>query len=679
MYLVSSYFSAVTLLSVMGSLFLPAQFSFVTEALFTSPLDLVEEGYNFVASQTLYGVDVMLLPAVGVVLAIVFMLVLTPLVIRLAHRMGWLAYPKDDRWHDKPIALMGGIAMYGAAALAIGIGGAWMAFPWPVWLGATLLFLAGVFDDLLTLRPETKLVAQILGTVLLLYAGYAFWRGGPVWVSVPLTFIWVIGITNALNLIDGMDGLAAGISAIAALVLAVIAWLLNLPFVSAAAAAVGGAGIGFLFFNFKPARIFMGDGGSMFLGYMLAATALSVQGQGGPVSATLVPVVVLAVPIFDTTFVTITRILNGRPVTQGGTDHTMHRMVLLGLSERHTVLALYGVSAAFGSLALIVHWSGLQLFYALMLLAIVSSVVFALHLASYPAAGDPVMRAPESFTRSQRFGAFMQAITGGAYWKTIAGIMADLLLTIAAFIVAHYLRFEGALTLSHENIMIKALPGVVGIKVFIFYAFGLYHGIWRHAGTPELVRIMNASSVASAASSIGLISVFGWTELSVAVLVLDWMICTVSIAGSRFGFRGLRQYFAAQRRTGRRVLLYGAGPNGLLALRHLRQDWELGRTVVGLIDDDRTKSGLRVQGLSILGTADDLPTLADQYHIDEVIVPTGDMSDQQISAIYDRCTEAGIVCRHFTLSLRPASPRPAYKASHFSGDGSNATPILSNN
>ena len=212
--------------------------------------------------------------------AFLSMLVLTPLVMRLAHRMGWLAYPKADRWHARPTALMGGIAIYAAAILAAMVF-AGSTLPWPIWAGATIMFVTGLLDDLKNIRPAAKIVAQVTATGLLLYAGYSFGQGWPLWVSFPLTFFWIIGITNAINLLDNMDGLAAGIAAITAVVLAAFAAFMGEGATVGVAITVAGAAAGFLVFNFNPARIFMGDSGSLFLGYMLAALAVVIQAEDG--------------------------------------------------------------------------------------------------------------------------------------------------------------------------------------------------------------------------------------------------------------------------------------------------------------------------------------------------------------------------------------------------------------
>lgn len=606
-------------------------------------------------------------PALTAVVAVVCVTILTPLVIRLAHRAGWVALPQKDRWHDRPVALMGGIAIFGATVVAVVVSGGYEFYTWPVWVAGTIVFLAGLADDLYNIRPEAKLVVQILATVLILYAGFAFWRGGPFWLSVPLTFLWVIGVTNAVNLIDGMDGLAAGLAAIAASVIGLIAWFTGVTSVALVAASVAGAAAGFLIFNFQPARIFMGDCGSMFLGFVLAVLAITVQGQGGPFAATLVPIVVLAVPIFDTTFVTVTRILNGVPVTQGGTDHTMHRLVILGLSERRTVLVFYTVSGIFGLSTLAVYQAAAPLFYALLLLVIVVLVGFGLYLSSTQA--DARNRPQRVF--SQKVGAVMQAMFGGFTWKSFLGIVADLLLVAATFIAAHHLRFGATPPESAYDLMLTVLPAVIGLKIAVFYTADLYQGIWRHAGTPEFVRLVGASTAASVIIWGGVIAVFGTDNIAPAVIILDWMLATGAIAFIRFGFRGLRQYFASQRVQGPRVLIYGSGPNALLALRYFRQQGSSpNRTVVGFLTDDVARIGSHAQGLSVIGSLDDLVQQYDVHNVEEIIIATGDLSLSRTEAVERRCLAHGIPCRRFSLSLYPPvsdNHRPAVSSS---GDGS---------
>lgn len=285
--------------------------------------------------------------------ALVAATALTPLARGFARRRGLVAQPKDDRWHRAPTALLGGPALVlasGASFLVLrresdpSLLVSWL-------LGAVLISVVGLVDDLRELRPATKLVAQAAAALLPIQAGLAV-PGLPPALSLPIALVWIVGITNAFNLLDNMDGLAGGVAAIAGAFLVAH----GVGGHDVAAAAVCGASLGFLFFNFSPASIFMGDSGSLFLGYSLATLSLLGVGArplaGLPILA--VPLLVLAVPVFDTTLVTLARLAHGRSPSRGGRDHSSHRLVSLGLSERRAVLFLWLLTALTGALSLLV-------------------------------------------------------------------------------------------------------------------------------------------------------------------------------------------------------------------------------------------------------------------------------------------------------------------------------------
>ncbi len=377
--------------------------------------------------------------------AVLGVLAATPLVIRAARRYDWVAHPTADRWHGEPTALMGGIAIAAAATLGVVLSRPPVEFQ-VVWGGGLLMFGVGLVDDHWRVGPVTKLTVQVVATGMLISLGYAFGAGWPLWLSLPLTLLWVVGITNAVNLLDNMDGLAAGITGIAALILAAFGGLTGQSGVVVLGSAVGGAALGFLWFNFKPARIFMGDCGSLFLGFIVAALGLVVQGAGGggghPVAVALVPLAVLAIPILDTTLVTAVRSWAGRPVSEGGRDHTSHRLVRLGLSETHAVLLLYGLSLVSGALALLLLFVDVTLFYALSALGGAGLAVVGLHLARAnvyqqgDASGDG---APVRTPRPMRV---VHALFGRR-WKAVLGILADSIVAGASLVLAYHLRFGG--------------------------------------------------------------------------------------------------------------------------------------------------------------------------------------------------------------------------------------------
>ena len=284
---------------------------------------------------------------------------LTPIVAAAARRMGAVAKPQSDRWHKRPTAMLGGAAIFAAAvtvllALLPGTRESYIVIA-----AATGLFVLGLTDDFLHIRPYQKLIGQLLGAAAVVSFGLVLpWTPSDP-INVLITLFWLIGITNAVNMLDNMDGLAAGVASIAAAFLGLNLYTGNHRPEALMLIAFAGALLGFLVHNRHPASIFMGDCGSMFVGFFLACSPL-LGGTGGgrsrSVAAVLaVPVLVLVVPIFDTTFVTLMRKAAGRAASQGGRDHTSHRLVALGLSEKHAVWMLYAFAIGGGTLALVVR------------------------------------------------------------------------------------------------------------------------------------------------------------------------------------------------------------------------------------------------------------------------------------------------------------------------------------
>jgi UDP-GlcNAc:undecaprenyl-phosphate GlcNAc-1-phosphate transferase len=601
---------------------------------------------------------------VGGIVALVSAVVLTPLIIRLAHRRGWVSRPRENRWHQRrTVALMGGIAIFGAVVLAVVVAGGAMSLTWPVALAGALLFGMGLADDLRGLSPHAKLLTQVLAAVLTIYGGFLFWESGPFWLSGPLTFLWVIGITNAFNLIDGMDGLAAGTATIAACTLAVIAVRLGLPGLAALAAIVAGAAAGFLAYNTHPARVFMGDSGSLFLGYALAAVALGVQsGNVGPSrpGAVLVPAVVLAVPIFDVILVTVLRVANGRRITEGGTDHSMHRLAVLGLSERQTVLLLYGVSAVLGAVTLLLYTNTVLLFSALVLAATGALVILASYLSRADVYADETKaEAPrrmheeseQAQTFTAKFGAVMHELIG-RYWKQVGGLLADTLVVLSALIMAHVFRFPAGMPDAYQAAMLQALPLVAGVKVSIFYAMGIYHRLWPRAGTPEMVHLGKAVLLTSALTIAGMHAAYGSDVVSASALGIDMLLTGVGISVTRFGFRALRQYIVHKQRGGLRVVICGAGAEGILALRSLNffnreQDFH----VIGFLDDNDNHQGYHVKGLPVLGKLQNLEAVCERHDVDGVAVNTALHSDAEVEAIHERCRTLDRTCYRVRITL----------------------------
>jgi UDP-GlcNAc:undecaprenyl-phosphate GlcNAc-1-phosphate transferase len=302
---------------------------------------------------------------------------LTVPVRHFALRVGMVDRPGPRKVHAVPIPLLGGLAIYSGVTLAIlfAIHGAALSQVVGIFAGATLVAAVGFLDDRGLLHHQIKLfLAMPAAAGILLVSGIRadvfsiVWPGrAGWWCDTAVTLIWVVGITASFSILDHMDGLCAGVAATASLFFAVFALHNGQWLVGTMAAAVMGAAIGFLRWNFSPAKIFMGDGGAMFLGFLMATLALKLRPEGQPPATWIVPLLILGVPIFDTTLVSISRSRRGLlPFTTPGKDHTAHRLSNLGLHQRGAVLMLYGLGLIFGvaALALSRLASGLALGFA---------------------------------------------------------------------------------------------------------------------------------------------------------------------------------------------------------------------------------------------------------------------------------------------------------------------------
>jgi UDP-GlcNAc:undecaprenyl-phosphate GlcNAc-1-phosphate transferase len=321
--------------------------------------------------------------ASAVLVAVAVSVAGTFLVRSAAHRLQWLDSPNRRKMHSDPIPLMGGVAMYLAFVIALPVARSRTVFDEGsvVLVGATLLLIVGAIDDRRGLRPLVKLLAQVAAALLLVIGGVGVKFLPFDWLNGLITILWVVGICNAINLLDNMDGLSAGVAAIACFFFAMLSVMQGQIWVSIVSAVLMGAIVGFLYFNWNPATIFMGDAGSLLLGFLLAVLGIKLRFPDADERRTwLIPILVLAVPVLDTTLVTVSRLRRGVPVASGGRDHISHRLVRSGLTVRQAVTLIYGAALLSGGVAIaIVLLPTLASAYALAaLLALAGITVLAL-------------------------------------------------------------------------------------------------------------------------------------------------------------------------------------------------------------------------------------------------------------------------------------------------------------
>lgn len=585
----------------------------------------------------------------AIAMAAVLALVLTPLVRLLARRLGMVAKPKTDRWHKKPTAMLGGVAIWLSVVISFFAFIPRTPYGLVVMAASTFLFLVGLVDDFLHTKPYQKLIGQVMGSAFVIYYGLSLpWTGYSA-LNVAITIFWLIGITNAVNLLDNMDGLATGIAVIASGFLALSFLSTGQITEALMLLTFAGALLGFLVYNSNPASIFMGDSGSMFIGFFLASSAL-VNVSGGrsrsllPVLA--VPILVLFIPIFDTTFVTILRKFSGRAASQGGRDHTSHRLVALGLSERHAVWMLYGFAALSGVLALLVQQVKIDVS-----LAAIAGFTVLLTLIGVYLAGVKVYDETEEMLalRDNSPYAFLVDLS---YKRRIFEVLLDVVLILLSYWCAYAVKF-GALSGSGAwKLFLRTLPVLVFVKMAAFLVMGVYRGIWRYTSLDDLIVFAKAVMLSSVLSVLAVLFAFRFEGFSRTIFIIDGVLMFMFLAGSRMAFRLFRQVLPASGATdGRRVLIYGAGDGGELLLRELQNNRSLRYAPVGFVDDDPAKYGKVIHGLKVYGGNGDLSAICRQHQVHEVLISSSRMTDKRLQEILGFCREQAIEVKRMRITI----------------------------
>ncbi|MCM8761447.1 MAG: undecaprenyl/decaprenyl-phosphate alpha-N-acetylglucosaminyl 1-phosphate transferase [Candidatus Omnitrophica bacterium] len=313
------------------------------------------------------------------VITTVISYLITPLVRMIAFRTGYLDHPKSNKVHAHPTPLLGGVGIYIAftAGLFTTVNLGQDPRLLSIIIGASILLVVGLVDDRMGMMPEVKLLAQFLAAMVVIKSGVRIGFLQNYYLSTILTYLWIVGITNSFNLLDNMNGLSAGIATIAAVFFGIVMWSGSQISIAVVSFAIAGSSLGFLKHNFPEAKIFMGDSGSLVLGFLLASTAILGSWSTRFLTTSLaMPVIILAYPIFDTTLVTIMRIKEGRSIFQGGRDHSSHRLALLGFKKKRAVLVVYGICICLGVSALLIQ--RLSLKSAFVVIGIVIMSLFAL-------------------------------------------------------------------------------------------------------------------------------------------------------------------------------------------------------------------------------------------------------------------------------------------------------------
>ena len=578
-------------------------------------------------------------------------LILTPLARRLAIRSGQVAVPKDNRWHRKETALFGGVSIFCAMVTAWFLAACltdWSHFGKPYFamiLCSGGIFVLGLIDDIFNMDPQHKLAGQVIITAILVFFGFRLGWTDSETLNLFLSILWIVGITNAFNLLDNMDGLASGIALIAGAFLFLYLYLdpnpspISVPLLLTLCAYLG-AIAGFLVYNFNPASIFMGDAGSLFVGFVLACLTITgapsqASGQGflHLVSVIAIPVLILFIPILDTGFVSVMRKLFRRPISQGGRDHSSHRLVAIGLSERKAVLVLYLFSAVSGLMALAFNRLSIGASLVLIVVYFLFILFFWIYLARVKIYSEKSIMSGEV---SGRITPILVEIT---FRRRLFEVLLDLVLITIAYYTAYLLRFEGFLG-SNFAFFLNSLPIVIACQILFFYIFGVYRGVWENTSIRDLISYGKAITAGTITPILIFLFLYRFYSFSRAVFVIYWGLMLILVSLSRLSFRLLEEGIRGTP-EGKRVLVYGAGLGGQMVLREIETNRDLDMAVVGFMDDNPRIQRRKIRGYPVFGGLKDLDKMVGDHDIKEIIISFKENSSEKKREIKRLCEVMG--------------------------------------
>ena len=573
--------------------------------------------------------------------------VISPAAAWLAVRFGAVSLPANDRWHRQPTPILGGIAIAAgtiAAVLALdtvsrSVGG--------VAAAAVAAFLLGLVDDGVKLSPTAKLVGSLaIGAGLVFFLGPTGARL-PAATLVLLSVGWFAGIVHAFNLLDNMDGLAAGVGAITAAGCASVLAATGAYSPALLLMGLAGALIGFLPWNTSPARMFMGDGGSLFIGAVIGGTSLIpwFERDAGGAFNLLALLIVFVVPVGEVIFVSALRWMAGRNPARGGVDHPSHRLVAIGLSERRTVLVLYAVALAPAATASWVALSGMTALPAVIVLIVMFSLG-AIHLARVPTYQG------EDFAGLNRVPYW--TVLRSAFLRSHAvQVLLDVVLITVCYYAAYRLRFEGEALDNFLPSFTASLPIVLLCKPVAHYLSGLYGRSWSSFGVGDLPAVSRAVLLGTMTSVIAATYVYRFERFSRGVFLIDAVLLVLAILGSRLSFRMMAHAAVMQSARARRVLIYGAGERGRLLAREMLANPGWYMKPIGFVDTGDTAEG-SLLGVRIVGKTDDLDAILERHRVEEVVFSGDPLEPALRQQALRACTGRKIVVRDLIFEMREA-------------------------
>ena len=534
------------------------------------------------------------------------------LVRHLMLKRGAVVAPRPDRWHRTPTPTFGGIGVVVGLLAGGALGGAMVPAAAPVLAAAAALFCIGWYDDHAPLSALAKMVNSLAVAAFFVISLSGFGTTTVHAGLILIAVVWFGGLINAVNLLDNMDGLAGGVTALAALGLAATFHTELGPALVTVLVALAGGLLGFLVWNRHPARLFMGNCGSLAIGGIIAACATIAIARAGTVVAAGAAALILVVPIFDSTFVVLLRRLAGRSTTRGNIDHTSHRLVSAGFSEPSAVAMLYALGAAGAATGYMLHAGGGSL-WPLAAGFTVAVLMMGLYLVRVPA------YAGQDFQALQN--APLAPLLSDLTFRWHAGeVLLDLGLIATCYYAAYRIRFEGAELTAFLQSFSVSLPAILGCQLAALYVSGLYSRIWSTFGLHDLATVIRAVGSGVVLSVLAVTYLYKFERFSRSVFIIDAGLLVLAIVATRMSLRVFGRIAARTGTRKRRIAIYGAGSRGQMLVREMLGDTAWDRNPVAFVDDDPAKRMLRMMGVPVRGTLDDLDALVRSLALEEVLI-----------------------------------------------------------
>lgn len=580
---------------------------------------------------------------VAFIVTLALSLVLTPLVMKLAVLVGAIDKPNQRKVHKVPTPRLGGVAIFfsffgGLLCLSlyqpVGLSDFWISGrEGMMFLGAIVIVLfLGIWDDIRSLHPGQKFLVQLVLSIVIYFAGFSvsnvtnvFGSGTTTlgYFDFPLTVLWIVGVTNALNLIDGLDGLAAGVALIAAGTILPISLLNGDQGTSILALLLVGSLFGFLRYNFNPAKIFLGDSGSLFLGFMLAVLSVKSSTKSSTGFALLVPILALGLPIMDTLLSMMRRFLNSfltentspeslvhrlKNMFQPDSSHIHHRLIGRGLTHRNAVLTLYIVSCLLGVGAFIITVTNNHI-ASLILLVVAGAIIIGVRQLKY-----------------KEMAVLQNGVLLPLYDKPIMSresfqVFFDLAAIIISFSLAQFLSGWMSPADTTERNFLSLLAAITATQLAVFWFSGMYKRTFKILGMGDVLRTLKGVMFAIGASAVVLNTVhYPIEQEQIGTLIVDFFFLGLFVVGVRISFQVLLYLSSQASKAGKKVVIYGADPNGILMLERMLEANIATWTPVGFLDDDPSLEGKYFNGYPVFGSHWNLPKLIKEKGIDEIVL-----------------------------------------------------------